>query len=190
MQNSLLIKELAHTYAAALYDVANDQSTVQSVARVLATVEAVSLQSSDFVNFISNKSLSNAVKVSGIQAVLESVLDKTSIPAIFETFLQTLSANNRIGILGVVATAFSSIQQTAEGVVHADVCSAIPLTKEQEGALAASLEKTLGKNIHLTTTTNPALLGGLTIKVGARLYDSSLATQLNKLKHHLLSPAI
>ena len=75
-------------------------------------------------------------------------------------------------------------QMAAEhrGEVTAEVTSAHPLGDEQVAALKAALKQKLGKDVTLDTSVNPALLGGLVVKVGSRMIDTSLRTKLNSIK--------
>ena len=78
--------------------------------------------------------------------------------------------------------AFRALVARERGEVSADVASAHPLTPEQMQLLSDTLRTSIGKNVRIDTRVDPNLLGGLVVKVGSRMIDSSLRTKLNNLK--------
>ncbi len=187
MKNSLKIKAIAEKYAAALYEMA---AAEKKLAAVSLSVDALRLALegiSEFQRFIANKSLSNLLKQQGIVAVLDAIMSKKKPDVLFLHFLGVLAHNNRLDVLLPITHAFSDLQLEADGVTKAEVTSAVPLSDDQQTVLSEALENTLKIKILLTLHTNEDLLGGLKVRVGSRLYDSSLATQLQRLRAHLLT---
>ena len=93
-----------------------------------------------------------------------------------------MPSNRRAGELGAVAKVFAALAAADRGVVTADVQTAAPLTKKQTEALAASLKSAFGREIEVRTDVRPELMGGLIVKVGSRMFDSSLRTKLDGMK--------
>ena len=90
-------------------------------------------------------------------------------------------ARELTGIIG----AFSKLSADYRGVVSAEVVSAIPLSAAQSSDIAAALRTALGKDPEITTRVDPAILGGVKVRVGSRLFDASLKSKLDSLKFAL-----
>ncbi len=187
MHNSLKIKAIAEKYASALYEMAAAEKKLETVSLAVDTLRAALEASSEFQRFIANKSLSNLLKQQGIIAVVEAALPKKKPDALFLHFLGVLGDNNRLDVLLPITHVFADLQLAADGVIKADVTSAAPLSDEQQTTLSDALANTLKTKILLKLHTNTDLLGGLKVRVGSRLYDSSLSTQLQRLRTHLLT---
>jgi F-type H+-transporting ATPase subunit delta len=82
-------------------------------------------------------------------------------------------------------TAFEALEAAYRGVVATEVTTAIALTPAQERGLAAALRLALGKDPDIDARVDPAILGGIKVKVGSRLYDASLKSRLDSLKFAL-----
>ena len=187
MQNSLKIKAIADKYGQALYEMAAAEKKLAPVSMAVDALRAALETSPEFQRFIANKSLSNALKQQGVVAVLEAALGKKKPDALLLHFLGTLGENNRLDVLLPITHVFADLQLAADGVIKADVTSAAPLSDEQQTTLSDPLANTLKTKILLKLHTNTDLLGGLKVRVGSRLYDSSLSTQLQRLRTHLLT---
>ena len=96
-----------------------------------------------------------------------------------------LAANGRPSELPGIIAAFQALAAKARGAVSAEVTSALPLTAAQTKGVAAALRTALGKDPEITTRVDPALLGGLKVRVGSRLFDASLKSRLDSLKFAL-----
>ncbi len=105
--------------------------------------------------------------------------------ALTRKFLGLLGANSRVAALPAVARAFRKLVADKRGLVAAEVVSAAPLSDAQSAAIAAVLRQALGKDPEITTRVDPSILGGLRVKVGSRLFDSSLRTRLDHMKFAL-----
>jgi F-type H+-transporting ATPase subunit delta len=81
--------------------------------------------------------------------------------------------------------AFEALAAADRGAVSAEVTTAMPLTAAQAEALAAALRTALGKHPEIETRVDPAILGGLKVRVGSRLYDASLKSRLDSMKFAL-----
>ncbi|MCK4866927.1 MAG: ATP synthase F1 subunit delta, partial [Alphaproteobacteria bacterium] len=97
-------------------------------------------------------------------------------------FLGLVTANRRLFVLSGIIRAYLEELASHRGEVTADVVSAHPLTDSQVKALEDSLKKALGGKVAIAPRVDPSILGGLIVKVGSRMIDSSLRTQLQKLK--------
>ena len=82
-------------------------------------------------------------------------------------------------------SAFQALSAERRGVVSAHVTTALPLTPVQAAGVAAALRQALGKDPEIETQVDPAILGGIKVRVGSRLFDASLGTKLDSLKFAL-----
>ena len=98
-----------------------------------------------------------------------------------DQFLGVLAQNRRLAVLPEIVRAFASIAAAARGEVKAEVTSAHPLSATQLKALAAKLKAREGKDVTLSATVDPAILGGLVVRIGSTQIDSSIRTRLNSL---------
>jgi F-type H+-transporting ATPase subunit delta len=117
--------------------------------------------------------------------VLVAIADAAGCSPLTRTFLEVLAANLRAAALPAVAKAFARLTAARRGAVAAEVTSAVPLTAAQAQGVAAALRQALGKDPEITTRVDPAILGGLKVRVGSRLFDSSLKSKLDHMKFAL-----
>jgi len=113
---------------------------------------------------------------------LAAVLAKAGISGFTGNFLKLIVRNRRLFAVGDMLKAFQSLLARERGEISADVASAHPLSGEQMQVLADSLKASIGRNVQIRTRVDPNLLGGLIVKVGSKMIDSSLRTKLNNLK--------
>jgi F-type H+-transporting ATPase subunit delta len=117
--------------------------------------------------------------------VLIAVAEAADCSALTRNFLGILASNLRAAALPAVTKAFEQLTAARRGAVAAEVTSAIALTKAQADGVAAALRQALGKDPEITTRIDPAILGGLKVRVGSRLFDSSLKSRLDHMKFAL-----
>ena len=170
---------LAGRYATALFDLARESKTIQAVEASLATVEAAIDGSDDFKRLIASPLIGREQAVAAVKEVAAVLkLDVTS-----SNFLGLLAQNGRLRELGNVIRAFRTLAASYRGETAAEVTSAHALTDTQVDALKVQLKARTGRDVAVHTRIDPALLGGLTVKLGSQLIDSSLRTKLNTLAH-------
>ncbi len=117
--------------------------------------------------------------------VLVAVGDAAACSPLTQSFLGVLAGNLRAAALPAVTKAFARLIAARRGAVAAEVTSAVPLTAAQADGVAAALRQALGKNPDITMRVDPAILGGLKVRVGSRLFDSSLKSKLDHMKFAL-----
>jgi F-type H+-transporting ATPase subunit delta len=109
------------------------------------------------------------------------VADGLNIDGLTKNFLGVLAANRRLALLPAIIRDFAALNAARKGEVTADVTAAHKLTDTQREALAAKLKAGIGRNVALNITVDPAILGGLVVRVGSRMIDSSIRTRLDML---------
>ncbi|MGE3692537.1 MAG: F0F1 ATP synthase subunit delta [Novosphingobium sp.] len=164
-------------YAAALYDLASEKGAVTAVESDLENLGAAVKASPDLAALIRNPRLGRDAAAKTIEGVAKLL----KVNELTANFLGVLAGNGRLSALPQVVMAFASIAAAARGEVTAQVTSAHPLSATQLKALAAKLKEREGKEVKVNASVDPAILGGLVVKIGSRQIDSSIRTRLNSL---------
>lgn len=168
---------LAGRYATALFDLARDSKAIDSVGKSLESLKAALAGSADFANLTTNPLVSRDAATKAVAALAKSM----KLDALTAKFLGVLAQNRRLGQLGAVIAAYSALAAAHRGEATADVTSAHPLDAKQVSALKAQLKTKVGRDVAVNLATDPAILGGLVIKIGSQMIDSSIRTRLNTL---------
>jgi F-type H+-transporting ATPase subunit delta len=129
------------------------------------------------------------VDVNTASKAARAVLQAHGFGKIVQDFVGVITANRRLNVLRGVVAAFAALVAEKRGVVVATVESAHPLTEVQEQQLRARLIEAGYGNVNIVKRVDPALLGGLIVKVGARLYDTSLKSRLQRLQYAMKGAA-
>jgi len=114
---------------------------------------------------------------------LAAVLDKAEISGTSAKFLKVLTANRRLFAVTDVIRAFRALVAKFKGEATADVTVAEQLNEKNLDALKTALKSVTGKDVALNVKVDPSIIGGLVVKLGSRMVDSSLRTKLNSIKH-------
>jgi len=173
--------EVGGRYAQALFDLALEGGRLDVVRADLTSLKAAWIDSAD----LRRLATSPVVNAADQQAGLVAIAQKAKFDGITKNFLGLLAQNGRARDLGGVITGFEALYAKHAGVVAAEVVSAQTLDAKQLSAIKSALTKALGKDPEMTTRVDPAILGGLKVKVGSRLFDASLKTKLDQMKFAL-----
>ena len=168
---------LAGRYATALFDLARDAKAIDAVEKSMSTVATALNESADLKALTTNPVLTRADAQKAIAAVAKSMkLDTQTAKT-----LGVLAENRRLGETAAVARAFSALAAAHRGEVTAEVTSAHALTAAQMKALATKLKARVGSDVAIQTKVDPSILGGLTVRIGSQMIDTSIKTRLNTL---------
>lgn len=173
--------EVAERYAEALFDLAVEEGALETVENDLKTLADTLDNSEDLRRLIGSPVFDRDVKAQGLIAVLERL--DTSFTT--RNFVKLLTQNGRAAVLRDTIAAFMRLTAAHRGEVAAEAVSAQPLTDDQEKSLRQQIEASVGKQVNLVTRVDASLLGGLIVKVGSKMIDSSLRTKLNRLQQSL-----
>ena len=178
MENSGGIQaSLSGRYATALFELAKESKAIDGVGKSLSGVKTALADSADFRALTTNPLITCTAAASGVAAVAKAMkLDRLST-----NFLGVLAQNRRLAELASVIAAYESLASSHRGEATADVTSAHALDASQVKALKAQLAKKVGRDVAVTLHVDPALLGGLIVKIGSQMIDSSIKTRLNTL---------
>jgi len=168
---------LAGRYALALFELARDEKKLDAVAASLATVRAALAESADFAALTTSPLIGREATVKAVAATAAAM----KLDPVTTNFLGVLAQNRRLAQLGNVIRAFNTLAARHRGEITAEVTSARPLDAGQIDALKANLKGRFGSDIAVDVNVDPAILGGLVVKVGSRMIDGSVRTKLNTL---------
>ncbi len=168
-------------YAQALFDLANDHGRVAAVEADLKSFKAMRAESADLRTLLVSPAFSGEDKLKALQALAAAA----GFDPLTRKFMGLMATNRRASSLPAAITAFEALSAAQRGVVAAEVTTAVPLTTAQEAGLKAALRQALGKDPEIETRVDASILGGLKVRVGSRLYDSSLRSKLDSLRFAL-----
>ena len=166
-------------YATALFELARDEKSIDAVKADLDKFEALLVESADLNRLVRSPVFSAGVQ----QKALSAVLDKAGLTGTSAKFLKVLTANRRLFAVGEVSRAFRALVAKFKGEAIADITVAEQLNEKNLDALKAALKTVTGKDVALNVKVDPSIIGGLVVKLGSRMVDSSLRTKLNSIKH-------
>lgn len=169
---------LAGRYAAALFELAGEQKAVDAVSGDLAAFRKAMEASADLARVVKSPVFSRNDQGKALKAVLE----KMGAGKLTTQFLLLLASKRRLFALTGIIQAYESLVAKSRGETQAEVTSARPLADAELADLKSALKARLGREPRLNTKVDPALLGGLVVKVGSRMIDSSLRTKLTGLR--------
>ncbi len=173
-----MLTQIARPYASALFDIASSEGNVDAVETSLVSLNALIGESSDFQRFLRSPVINSEDKAVAIDAILARANAHPTVTKL----VKVVARNGRLFILPALIAAFRELAATARGEVKADVTSATPLSRDQVASLAEAIKAKIGKAVTLTEHVDPSLIGGLVVKVGSRMIDSSLKTKLTAMK--------
>jgi F-type H+-transporting ATPase subunit delta len=168
---------LAGRYASALFDLARDGKTIETVESSLAALTMALGESADLTALVTSPLVSRANGAKAIAAVASAM----QLDDLTTRFLGVLAENRRLADLPAMIRAFGAIVAAHRGEVTAEVTTAHPLDADQLAALKQQLKSRVGRDVAVRTKTDPAILGGLVVKLGSQLIDASIRTRLNTL---------
>ncbi|MDO8397346.1 MAG: F0F1 ATP synthase subunit delta [Bradyrhizobium sp.] len=166
-------------YATALFELARDEKSIDAVKADLEKFEAMLADSIDLKRLVRSPVFSAGEQSRALAAVLE----KAGISGVAAKFLKVLTANRRLFAVTDVIRAFRALVAKFKGEATADVTVAEKLSDKNLDALKTALKSVTGKDVALNVNVDPSIIGGLVVKLGSRMVDSSLRTKLNSIKH-------
>jgi F-type H+-transporting ATPase subunit delta len=173
-----MMASMAGRYAAALFDLAKEERQLPQTEADLRAFQSLLDESADLRRLVRSPVISAEDQAKALAAILA----KAGVSGLTANFLKLLARNRRLFAVGDIVRVFRALLARERGEVGADVTSAHPLSPGQLNALKDALRVQVGKDVQVNTRVDPNLLGGLVVKVGSKMIDSSLRTKLNNLK--------
>jgi len=177
-QSDVITGEAPKRYAQALLELAEESKSLKSVEKDVKTLKGLFAKSADLTAMASSPVIDMDDKV----AALTAVAKKAKVSALTTQFIGTVTKNRRAAEIPAMLASFEDMVARRKGSQVAKVASAQKLTAAQLTSLKSNLKKTLGRPVDVETSVDPDLLGGFIVRIGSRLYDSSLKTKLEDLK--------
>ncbi|PCG09853.1 F0F1 ATP synthase subunit delta [Sphingomonas ginsenosidimutans] len=168
---------LGGRYASALFDLAVEAKAVDRVEESLTAVRQALAESADFRMLTASPVVARGQAVKAVLATADQLgLDTTT-----KSFLGVLAENRRLSQLPQVIAAYRTLAARHRGETTAEVTSAHPLSDDQVEELKQQLRRRVGREVSVDLTVDPAILGGLVVRIGSQMIDSSIRTRLNAL---------
>ena len=168
---------LAGRYASALFDLARDERQIDSVGRSLDALNQALLDSRDFAELVSSPLVSR----DEAGRTFAALVPQLGIDPITANFLGVLARNGRKGELRAIIRAFGRLAADHRGETTAEVITARPLNDDQIAQLKQQLRTRAGRDVAIDAQVDPAILGGIVVKLGSQRIDASIRTKLNRL---------
>jgi F-type H+-transporting ATPase subunit delta len=170
---------LAGRYALALFELANEQKKLEAVGRDLAAVQQALGESAEFRALTTSPLVGRDEAVKAVAATAAAM----QLDGVTANFLGVLARNRRLAQLPAVIRAFNTLSARHRGEITAEVTSAHQLDAGQVDAIRQNLRTRMGRDIAVDLNVDPAILGGLVVKIGSQMIDGSIRTKLNNLAH-------
>lgn len=175
---SATVTGVSGRYATALFDLAAEKGQIDAVAQDLENLEKWLDESDDLRSVVESPVYSREDQ----GAALSAILDKGDIGDLTKGFVGLVSQNGRLFALSGIIRDFTALLASHRGEVTADVASAHPLNDAQMAELTKTLTAAVGREVRVQTSVDESLIGGLVVKVGSRMIDSSLRTKLQNMQ--------
>jgi len=170
---------MAGRYATALFELALEANALDTVNADLDAFDALIAQSADLARLVRSPVFSSEEQ----GRALAAVLDLAGLRGLSAQFLLTVAANRRLFAVRDIIKAYRALVARHRGEVAAQVTLAQAPSERHLAAIKEALDAVTGKDVMIDVKLDPALIGGLVVKLGSRMVDSSLRTKLNMIKH-------
>ena len=170
---------MAGRYASALFDLALETNAIAAVKSDLDRFDALIAESADLARLVRSPVFTAEEQV----RALRSVLNSAGLSGLSAQFLLTVTANRRLFAVRDMIKAYGLLVARHRGEVSAQVTLAQPAKPEHLAAIKEALNAVTKKDVQVDLTVDPSIIGGLVVKLGSRVVDTSLRTRLNMLKH-------
>lgn len=171
--------EAGKRYAKALFELADEAKALDATEKDVTTLGEAFGESADLRRLASSPLYGREVKA----AALGALADTLGLSDLVKNFVAVVARNGRAADLPDAVRAFKQMAAERRGITAADVTSADKLTATQLKELQAALKSALGHDVEVRAEVNPELIGGLVVKVGSRMFDSSLRTKLEGMRN-------
>jgi F-type H+-transporting ATPase subunit delta len=170
---------MAGRYATALYDLALEAKAIDAVVADLQTFDALLTESPDLMRLVRSPVFTAEAQGKAVAAVL----DKAGISGLAAQFLGVVVANRRLFAIRDIIKAYAALVAHHKGEVRAAVTVAEALSDAHRAEILETLNAVTRQDVKIDVKIDPAIIGGLIVKLGSRMVDTSLRTKLNTLRH-------
>ncbi|MEY8829911.1 F0F1 ATP synthase subunit delta [Sedimentitalea sp. XS_ASV28] len=170
---------IAARYATAIFEIAQENKNLDSLETSINDLAAALGESSDLRDLIHSPLVSRSDQ----EAAITAIADKMGLTEVLAKSLALMAQKRRLFVVPQLIRALREQIAEERGEVTADVISAKALTKAQSEKLAATLKERVGKTVTINSTVDDSLIGGLIVKVGSKMIDTSIRSKLNSLQN-------
>jgi F-type H+-transporting ATPase subunit delta len=174
-----LVSGMAGRYATALFELAQESNATDAVKADLERFDALVAESADLNRLVRSPVFSADEQLQALTAVI----DRAGLGGLSARFLKLITSNRRLFAVRDMIRGFRELVAQQRGEATAEVTVAEALKDEHVTSLKGALKAVSGKDVDLKIKVDPAIIGGLVVKLGSRMVDSSLRTKLNSIKH-------
>jgi F-type H+-transporting ATPase subunit delta len=170
---------IADRYAAAIFELAKDEKAIATLETDVDALDAALAESLDLRSMIASPLVSREEQ----EKAIEAIAVKMGLSTLTRNALGLMATKRRLFVLPQLIAELRKMIALEKGEVTAEVVSATPLTAAQTASLIATLKKRAGKDVKLKTTVDESLIGGLVVKLGSMMIDTSIRAKLAGLKN-------
>ena len=174
-----IVSGMAGRYATALFDLARETNAIDAVKADLERFDALVAENPDLNRLVRSPVFSAAEQLQALSAVL----DRAGIGGVAAKFLKLVTMNRRLFAARDMVRGYRELVALHKGEATAEVTVAERLKDDHVAALKSALKAVSGKDVDLAIKIDPAIIGGLVVKLGSRMVDTSLRTKLNAIRH-------
>jgi F-type H+-transporting ATPase subunit delta len=174
-----IVSGMAGRYATALFELALEEKATDKVRADLDAFDKAIEENTDLQRLVRSPVFGADEQLKALSAIL----GKAGITGIAANFLRVITTNRRLFAVRDVIRGFRALVAKHKGEVSADVTVAEKLSDKNLSALKGALNSVTGKDVDLNVKVDPAIIGGLVVKLGSRMIDTSLRTKLNSIKY-------
>jgi F-type H+-transporting ATPase subunit delta len=172
------VSGVAGRYASALFELAREENAVDQVSRDLDQFERMLGESPDLVRLVRSPIFTADEQTKAIA----TILDRAGIRGLAGNLLRLAASNRRLFILPDMIRGYRALVAKSRGIVSASVTVAEEPSPRMLNDIKATLREMAGSEVDVDVTVDPALIGGLVVKIGSRMVDASLRTKLNSMR--------
>ena len=174
---------VARRYATALADVVAGTGEVEPVKTELKSWENMLNAGGELFNAFHNPAIAHGSK----EKVLERLIEKSKPGKTTANFLRILLSNNRLTDIKLINERFEDVLKERSGIAAAEIISSRELNETEKSELRTKLQTLTGKNLNIDFAIDKEIIGGVVTRIGSTVYDGSVKTQLENLKHQLIN---
>ncbi|MEM9343354.1 MAG: F0F1 ATP synthase subunit delta [Pseudomonadota bacterium] len=172
---------IASRYATAVFDLMKDDGAIGALESDVTALHDALDASPEFRDMIASPVVTREDQA----AVVAQIADKAGLSQIIKNTLALMASKRRLFVLPQLVQQLQRLIDVEKGVVEAEVTSAHPLSQAQQDELAKTLKDSVGSDIKLNAVVDESLIGGLIVKVGSRMIDTSIRTKLAALQNSM-----
>ncbi|MFT7594127.1 MAG: F-type H+-transporting ATPase subunit delta [Paracoccaceae bacterium] len=172
---------IAARYATAIFEIAQENKNLDGLETSLNDLAVALDDSEDLRTLIHSPLISRQDQGAAVTAIAK----KMNLAPVMQNSLALMAEKRRLFVLPQLISALRGLLADARGEVTADVTSAKALTKAQTAKLSDALTARVGKTVTINATVDESLIGGLVVKVGSKMIDTSIRSRLNSLQNKM-----